>query len=307
MKDVISCSIGLIQSEDSKLLYIERIKNPYQGQFEFPGGKIRNSETPKSAIIRELKEELDIKVTKTRFIGNIYHNYPEFKVTLYVFSIDNYEGEIKSINRGLCYRSLYELKNGFNAIQSCMKVLKLNLLLPKIKILECNQVLLNNADLPKIDNDDISSQMIRLRNLKASENIQPDILNRFIKNNPHNYIIDYPCEKFFHERFVGIHFKSKYLSTLKSIPKDTTLYSASCHNLEEVEHANRLELDYILISPVLLAKHIHQQTLGWDGFRKLSEKANMPTYALGGICSNDHDYALSLKYGGFGIAGIKKF
>ena len=106
---------------------------------------------------------------------------------------------------------------------------------------------------------------------------------------------------------VGIHFKSKYLSTLKSIPKDTTLYSASCHNLEEVEHANRLELDYILISPVLLAKHIHQQTLGWDGFRKLSEKANMPTYALGGICSNDHDYALSLKYGGFGIAGIKKF
>ena len=90
-------------------------------------------------------------------------------------------------------------------------------------------------------------------------NSQINNIKHFTKENPYNYIIDHPSEKNFDGKFFGIHFKSKYLYTLKSVPKDMILYSGSCHNFDEVEQANRLELDYILISPVQISKHSNQK------------------------------------------------
>ena len=307
MKEKIRCSIGLIQSEDSKELYIERIKEPYLGCYEFPGGKIQTDETPESAIIRELNEELGIQVKKLSFIGKVFHDYPEFTVILHVFFISNYNGEIKNTTRNLCYRRSSELDKDFKTIDSCLKVLKLCLLLPKIKILDCEKNLFKESCLSSIKKTDTSFKMIRFRNLETAENSQINNIKHFTKENPYNYIIDHPSEKNFDGKFFGIHFKSKYLYTLKSVPKDMILYSGSCHNFDEVEQANRLELDYILISPVQISKHSNQKILGWEGFERLSLKANMPTYALGGISHHKSDYKLSLKHGGFGIAGIKNF
>ena len=46
MKEKIRCSIGIIQSNKVEELYIQRIKEPYLGYFEFPGGKIKEGESP---------------------------------------------------------------------------------------------------------------------------------------------------------------------------------------------------------------------------------------------------------------------
>ena len=43
----------------------------FKGQWEFPGGKVEKGETPQQALVREIQEELDTKITVGELIGTI--------------------------------------------------------------------------------------------------------------------------------------------------------------------------------------------------------------------------------------------
>lgn len=76
---------------------------------------------------------------------------------------------------------------------------------------------------------------------------------------------------------------------------------ASCHNATEVEQANRLGADLVLLSPVLpTATHPGAPPLGWDGFRRLADRAHASAYALGGM--RPTDLSAARQCGGHGIA-----
>jgi len=101
------------------------------------------------------------------------------------------------------------------------------------------------------------------------------------------------------------HLTADQLTSLSSRP-DVLWLSASCHNEEEIEKANALEVDFIFISPVKeTPSHPQACVLGWDEFARLAELAHMPAYALGGV--NNEDLAIALAHGAQGIAGIRAF
>jgi 8-oxo-dGTP diphosphatase len=63
------------------------------GKWEFPGGKIEPDETEFAALNRELAEEVGIHVKAARELLTIEHNYPDKQVRLFVYLVEDFEGE----------------------------------------------------------------------------------------------------------------------------------------------------------------------------------------------------------------------
>jgi len=60
LRMVLVSAVALVDG-DGRVLLAQRPKGKHlEGLWEFPGGKVHAGETPEAALIRELKEELDI-------------------------------------------------------------------------------------------------------------------------------------------------------------------------------------------------------------------------------------------------------
>ena len=73
--------------KDKRILAMKRGKHKYdylEYKYEFPGGKIERDENSKKALIRELKEELDLnfKPSDIKFFTEIKHDYPDFTIIM---------------------------------------------------------------------------------------------------------------------------------------------------------------------------------------------------------------------------------
>lgn len=63
----------------------ERGYGEFKGQWEFPGGKIEVGETPQQALIREIQEELTVKIKVGKLIDTIEYDYPKFHLNMKCF------------------------------------------------------------------------------------------------------------------------------------------------------------------------------------------------------------------------------
>ena len=55
--------LGLINEKDEVLISLRKNRAEYNDYWEFPGGKVERGETTDQALIREIKEELDLDVS----------------------------------------------------------------------------------------------------------------------------------------------------------------------------------------------------------------------------------------------------
>jgi 8-oxo-dGTP diphosphatase len=65
------------------------------GLWEFPGGKIEKGEAPEKALIRELEEELKIKVNQTALkpLNFVSFDYPDFHLLMVLYACHEWEGD----------------------------------------------------------------------------------------------------------------------------------------------------------------------------------------------------------------------
>jgi len=67
---------AVIERGDRRLLIGQRRKNDSSSlKWEFPGGKVRDGESPEVALARELQEELGVTLTKSVELGRVRHQY----------------------------------------------------------------------------------------------------------------------------------------------------------------------------------------------------------------------------------------
>ena len=68
---------AIIELNGRLLICQRRVGGPFALKWEFPGGKMRPSETPRAALARELREELGIEVRIGRLLSRVVHRYSE--------------------------------------------------------------------------------------------------------------------------------------------------------------------------------------------------------------------------------------
>jgi len=66
----------------------------FKGGWEFPGGKIEEGETPKTALMREILEELDTEITVGELIDTVEYDYPTFHLSMDCFWCEIVHGNL---------------------------------------------------------------------------------------------------------------------------------------------------------------------------------------------------------------------
>lgn len=125
----------------------------------------------------------------------------------------------------------------------------------------------------------------------------PDVI--LMSNGPIEYLININID--------GLHLTSHVLMKMSEKPKKAGLiFSASCHNAEQLKKAYSLGVNFVTLSPILKTKtHPDASPLGWQQFKNLIQGYSLPVFALGGLGRNNYQEALS--FGAYGIAAIRSF
>ena len=87
--------VAAVIERDGAFLLTRRPEGTHlEGHWEFPGGKVHDSETHAEALRRELHEELDIVATVGGLVYEVTHAYAERVVALFFYEC-SFEGEPK--------------------------------------------------------------------------------------------------------------------------------------------------------------------------------------------------------------------
>lgn len=85
---------GIVRINRS-VIVCQRKKYPFNGIWEFPGGKIEEGETKRDCLKRELFEELNIKIRIEKLFLDFKYHYPYLKVRLTCFLCRYVSGKIR--------------------------------------------------------------------------------------------------------------------------------------------------------------------------------------------------------------------
>lgn len=94
--DIIRVALGIV-IQDGRCLVAQRLElGPFEGLWEFPGGKIEPKESSRRALARELEEEVGIVPQEVDYLTQIVHAYEDRKVALDVWRVNTFSGEARA-------------------------------------------------------------------------------------------------------------------------------------------------------------------------------------------------------------------
>lgn len=92
---VVAAVIKAVNASGEQIIFAtQRGYGDFKGGWEFPGGKIEPGETPKEALKREIKEELDIEISVGELIDTIEYDYPRFHLSMDCFWCEIISGNL---------------------------------------------------------------------------------------------------------------------------------------------------------------------------------------------------------------------
>ena len=95
MKVIEVVAAVIFDSEDRILIARRGPTKSFAGQWEFPGGKVEKGEDHRTALRRELLEEMGFVADVTVWLGTNKHHYDNVTVNLHVYRSEYISGNLK--------------------------------------------------------------------------------------------------------------------------------------------------------------------------------------------------------------------
>jgi len=94
LRIVLVSAVALVDADGRVLLAQRPAGKPLSGLWEFPGGKVNPGETPETALIRELAEELGIDVAASCLAPFTFasYTYPDFHLLMPLYICRKWSG-----------------------------------------------------------------------------------------------------------------------------------------------------------------------------------------------------------------------
>lgn len=86
--------VAAIIIHEDKVFATQRGYGEFKGGWEFPGGKIEEGETPQEALVREIKEELNVEIEVGELLDVVEYDYPNFHLSMDCFICKIKSGEL---------------------------------------------------------------------------------------------------------------------------------------------------------------------------------------------------------------------
>jgi len=306
---------GLLLDADGCVLLAQRPPGKHlAGLWEFPGGKREADEAPWPALVRELREELGIAVESGQPLIRVPWRYGERELLLDAWCIRHWHGTPASLEgQALQWREPAAIDPQLltPADRPILQALRLPgeywITPVDLKLSEIEHCYLRLCRA-------IESEGVRLLQLRMPT--WPTVTVRELAARLLPQAREHGAQLLLngdHEGArrlgsgVGVQLKATQLASLarRPLPFDQ-LVGASCHDVDELSQAARIDADFATLSPVAMTlTHPDAQPIGWDRFRILAEAAALPVYAMGGL--NRAQLAQARAANGQGVAGIRGF
>lgn len=303
-RQVLDVAVAVLQREDGRVLLAQRpAGKPWQGYWEFPGGKIESGEAADHALARELHEELGVDPDRVYPWVTQEYAYPEKQVRLHFYRVLAWHGQLHG-------------REGQDMSWENPAAINIGPLLP------ANDKVLHALSLPSfyaITNAKKYGETEFMRRLKAAlekgvrlvqvreHDMPPEQLESFARRvvesaHEHDARVLVNGDEALARRCGadGVHLPGEQLMRLKQRPA-TRMWAASCHDATELAQAARLSADFAVLSPVLpTPTHPDAAGMGWEKFAGLVKNYPVPVYALGGMKPELLDTAM--QHGAHGVS-----
>lgn len=300
---------AVVESGRGSILIARRPGHLHQGgKWEFPGGKIESAESAYDALVRELDEELGIRVIKAIPLIQVPYQYPDKYVLLDVWRVQGFEGSARGREgqrvRWITPEQLddYEFPPANRAIIAALRY-------PEVYAISDIQRYGKTDFMAKLEQAlKRGLRLLQLREHQLSKQEFLAVAEEVVAMCHHfsgKVLLNCDPDWVPHSRADGVHLTEQRLLGLGARPLgENYLVAASCHNEATLRHAETTGADFAVLSPVKPTRsHPNAPCLGWDRFRAMCVTTSLPVYALGGL--GFEDLVQARQHGAQGVAMIR--
>jgi 8-oxo-dGTP diphosphatase len=296
----------LIRPDGAVLLAQRPADKVYGGYWEFPGGKLEAGEAARTALARELHEELGVDIEEAApWLTRVY-SYPHGTVRLHFFRVRRWSGELHGregqafawqrveaptvapmlpanapVFRALALPEEYAISNAGEVGEDAFLAALRKRLAGGLRLVQ-----LREKSMPRDRLRRLAGEAVRL---------VAEVGGSVLVNGDEALARESGAQ--------GVHLTAAGLAAAGARPAFDRV-GASVHTAGELRKAEALELDLAVLGPVAATPtHPQAATLGWDGFERIARDAAIPVFAIGGLARGDLERAWSR--GAHGVAMIR--